>query len=139
MDFQSQLALYREQFSRREAEKAQPNTEESRQEIMWEDELPMMQPQGVQLDPALVATELENVDILRDNDNRFSGDEMQDEEAYRQYLMGNETFQEHSASMEQVLQEIIERAKDPNDPLTAEEANELFANTMQEQFGQYFQ
>lgn len=140
MNYQSQLAQYRDMFAQREAAKVASQSEaEPEQRVMWEDELEMMQPMLSQMDPALVAQELEDVQVMQDRDSRFTGDATADQQAYQDYLMNDPDFQEHSPAMEEILAEVIERAKDPNDPLTAEEAQQLFAQKMEEQFGSYFQ
>ena len=140
MNYQSQLAQYRDMFAQREAAKAASQSEAAPEDkVIWEDELEMMQPMMAQMDPAMMAQELEDVQVLQDGDSRFTGDEAADQQAYQDYLMNDPDFQEHSPAMEEILAEVIERAKDPSDPLTAEEAQQLFAQKMEEQFGQYFQ
>lgn len=141
MDFETQLAQYRQAFAQKESEvkSGSAPVEQTAPEAIWADEIAMPQAGLNPMDPALIGGEIEMPEVLRDKDERWSEDTEANQMAFQQYFESDPMVQQHGSAMEAILEEVIERAKDPSDPLDEQEAQKLFLEMMEEQFSQYFQ
>lgn len=140
MDFQSELAQYRQRFAQREAEvKAEKSVEPESPDAMWAEDIQMPMQGGVMpMDPEMFANDVNVPDVLTDNDPRFTGNQEQDAAAFQEYMMNDPMMQQFGPQMEAILEEIIKQAMDPENPMSAEEAQELFVQMMEEEFGEAF-
>lgn len=139
MDYQSQLAQYRAMFAQKKEQekKEQEGVEYSAPEAIWADEIEMPVA-GMQVDPSVMMGEVEMPQLMYDTDTRLTGNAEEDEAAFRDFAMNDPMFKEYGPQMEAMLQEVIAQASDPENPMTPEEAQQIFLEMMEEQFGQYF-
>lgn len=142
MDFETQLAQYRQTFSQKENEVKMAQggapVESTGPEAIWADEIAMPQAGLNPMDPQLMGQDVEMPQVMYDRHQGWSEDEEANTEAFRQYFESDPMVQQFAPEMEALLEEIITRAQDPSDPLDEKEATKLFAEMMTEQFGQYF-
>lgn len=142
MDFKTELAQMRQRFAQSEAQIKQEvkgeAVEPAMPESIWADEIEMPTPGMGMQSPEVFSGEVEMPNVLTDTDGRFTGDPEQDNMAFQQYMMEDPMMKQYGPEMEALLEEIVEQVNDPENPLTEEEAQKLFLEMMEEQFGQYF-
>lgn len=143
MDFSSTLAGFRQQYSQNRAkykqEASQPEAVEVTQpEAMWADEVQMPMAGAPSMD-TFSTGDVDVPTVLTDLDDRFTGDPEVDKQAFMELLQSDPTVQQYGPEMEALLEEIMAQMQDPENPMTAEEAQRTFVQMMNEQFGQYFQ
>lgn len=144
MDFKQELAQFRQSMDeyRKEIKASvsgdQP-VEDEKPKSIWADEvqMPDMGP-GMPL-PEQFSGEVEVPNVLTDFDARFTGDEAADKQAFQEFMMNDPMVQQYGPQMEALLDEVMAQASDPDNPMTQEEAQQLFIEMMTEQFGQHFQ
>lgn len=120
----------------RNKEEAKSSGEESTPpKLQWADEFEMPQPEAPN------ASFLEEVsvqdNVLKNRDDRFSGDPAQDSEAMQSYLMNDPSFQSYGPMMQELIDELSKQIQDGE--ISLQEAQEIFAEEMTTNFEQFFQ
>lgn len=144
MDFSSTLAGFRQQYSQNRAKYKQEVTqteeavEPTQPEAMWADEIEMPVAGAPAMD-TFTGAEVEVPNLLTDNDDRLTGDEEVDKQAFMELLQTDPTLQQYGPEIEALIEEIMDQMSDPENPMTAEEAQRTFVQMMNEEFGQHFQ
>lgn len=139
MTYEEQLAQYRQQFAMKEAQSQEEASVEQAPKAIWADEIemPQMGP-GMPMQEEVFAGDVNVPEILSDADPRFSGNQEADTQAFQEYMMNDPMMQQYGPEMEALVEELIAQATDPENPMTAEEAQKLFLEMMEEQFGEHF-
>lgn len=139
MDFKQELAQFRQSFAvQKQKAKEGDVGAEMTPDAIWADEIEMPVPGYGIPTPESFAGDVDVPEVLSDSDARFSGDKDMDTQAFFEYMENDPMVQQYGPQMEAMMEEIAKQASDPSNPMTEEEAQQLFLEMMAEKFGRYF-